>query len=49
MLQGSTNGTLVASFANDFMASDALTVSAHTATAVTNITVTVTPVIERNP
>ena len=49
MLQGSTNGTLVESFAKDFIASDAITVSAHTATEVTNITVTVTAVIERNP
>jgi hypothetical protein len=49
MLQGSTNGTLVAAFGKDFLASDAITVSAHTATEVTNITVTVTAVVERNP
>jgi hypothetical protein len=49
VVQGDTNGTAVAAFSKAFLASDALTVSAHTATAVTNITVTVTPIIERNP
>ena len=48
-VQGSTNGTAVAAFSKAFLASDAITVSAHTATTVTNLTVTVTAIIERNP
>jgi len=47
--QNSTNGTVVASFSNVFLASDAITVSAHTITDSGTATVTVTPVIERNP
>jgi hypothetical protein len=47
--QDSTNGVNVASFSKLFIAMDKLTVSASTATTVTNLTVTVVPVIERNP
>jgi hypothetical protein len=47
--QNSTNGTLVASFSKVFLASDAITVSAHTITDSGTATVTVTPVIERLP
>jgi len=43
----STNGTDVAEWRDVFICNDKLTVSAHTATEVTNITVTVSPVIDR--
>ena len=49
VVQNSTNGTLVASFAKPALASDAITVSAHTITDSGSATVTVTPIIERNP
>lgn len=42
-----TNGTLVAEYAKEFIASDKLKVSAHTADTNLTLTVTVTPVIER--
>ncbi len=48
VVQNSTNGVLVASYAKPCLASDALTVSASTADSGTT-TVTVTPVIERQP
>ena len=47
--QNSTNGTAVASFSKVFLASDKITVSAHTITDSGTATVTVTPVIERQP
>ena len=49
VVYGSVNGSNVEHFAKAFIASDAITVSAKTATTVTNITVTVVPVIERQP
>lgn len=49
MVQGLTNSATVDAYLKSFLASEAITVSAHTATTVTNVTVTVTPVIERNP
>lgn len=49
MVQGSTNAVAVEAYMKSFLASEAITVSAHTATTVTNVTVTVTPVIERQP
>jgi hypothetical protein len=48
-VQNSTNGTVVASFGKAFLASDKLTVSAHTITDSGTASVTVTPVIERQP
>lgn len=47
--QNSTNGVDVASFSKVFLASDKLTVSAHTITDSGSATVTVIPVIERLP
>lgn len=47
--QNSTNGTLVASFAKQFIASDAITVSASTITDSGSATVSVTPFIDRQP
>ena len=49
VVQGSTNGVAVAQFGKAFLASEKLVVSASTSLDVTNLTVTVTPVIERQP
>lgn len=47
--QNSTNGVVTDSFSKLFLASDAITVSASTSMNVTNLTVTVTPIVERQP
>lgn len=49
VIQGSTNGVVVAQFGKAFLASEKLVVSASTSLDVTNLTVTVTPVIDRQP
>lgn len=47
MAVGSTNGVDVAEYVPVFLCNDKLTVSAHTATEATTISVSVTPVIDR--
>lgn len=49
MASGTTNTAGVVSYVKDLLASEGLTVSASTATEVTNITVTVKAVIDRMP
>jgi hypothetical protein len=49
VVEGTTNAVSAGAFYKAFLASDKITVSAHTATTDTNVTVTVTPVIERQP